>query len=223
MIHGPRGSSGREGGLFPVKEASQVLDLKAPRGAFIFWAPGRGGFDQGGPSWPFFITRIGLGVGEGWTMATAAAIRDKLIGLLEPLIERLGYELVDIEWVSVPRSGVLRIFIDQPPEKGGHIGVEDCETVSREVSALLDVEDPISGAYNLEVSSPGFDRVLRKPAHFGRFLGARVWVELKVPREGRRRYTGDLSEVDESGCIVMVDGQPVRIGFAEIGKARLVA
>jgi ribosome maturation factor RimP len=158
-----------------------------------------------------------------WTMATAAAIRDKLIGLLEPLIERLGYELVDIEWVSVPRSGVLRIFIDQPPEKGGHIGVEDCETVSREVSALLDVEDPISGAYNLEVSSPGFDRVLRKPSHFGRFVGARVWLELKVPREGRRRYTGDLSEVDESGCIVTVDGQPVRIGFAEIGKARLVA
>jgi ribosome maturation factor RimP len=88
---------------------------------------------------------------------------------------------------------------------------------------LLDVEDPISGAYNLEVSSPGFDRVLRKPAHFGRFVGARVWVELKVPREGRRRYTGDLSEVDESGFTVIVDGQPVRIGFAEIGKARVVA
>jgi ribosome maturation factor RimP len=155
-------------------------------------------------------------------MATAAAIRDKLIGLLEPLIERLGYELVDIEWVSAPRSGVLRIFIDQPAEKGGHIGVEDCETVSREVSALLDVEDPISGAYNLEVSSPGFDRVLRKPAHFERFVGARVWVELKVPRDGRRRYTGDLSGVDELGCTVTVDGQPVRIGFAEIGKARLV-
>lgn len=156
-------------------------------------------------------------------MATAAAIRDKLIGLLEPLIEQLGYELVDIEWLSMPGSGVLRVFIDQPVSHGGHIGVEDCETVSREISARLDVEDPISGAYNLEVSSPGFDRVLRKPAHFERFRGARVWIELKVPREGRRRYTGDLSEVDESGCVVTVDGQPVRIGFVEIGKARLVA
>jgi len=182
--------------------------------------PGRV-FD-GGAFVALFHSRKGRLAKDG-TMATAAAIRDKLIGLLEPLIERLGYELLDIEWVSVPLSGVLRIFIDQPVEKGGHIGVEDCETVSREVSALLDVEDPISGAYNLEVSSPGFDRVLRKPAHFGRFVGARVWVELKVPREGRRRYTGDLSEVDESGCTVMVDGQPVRIGFAEIGKARLVA
>lgn len=156
-------------------------------------------------------------------MATAAAIREKLIGLLEPLIEQLGYELVDIEWVTMPGSGVLRIFLDQPVTRGGHIGVEDCELVSREVSAQLDVEDPISGAYNLEVSSPGFDRVLRKPAHFERFKGARVWVELKVPREGRRRYTGDLSEVDETGCVLTVDGQPVRIGFAEIGKARLVA
>ncbi|MBM4192568.1 MAG: ribosome maturation factor RimP [Gammaproteobacteria bacterium] len=156
-------------------------------------------------------------------MATAAATREKLITLLGPLIERLGYELVDIEWVSMPGSSVLRIFIDQPVVRGGHIGVEDCELVSREVSAQLDVEDPISGAYNLEVSSPGFDRVLRKAAHFERFRGARVWVELKVPREGRRRYTGDISEVDETGCVLMVDGQFVRIGFAEIGKARLVA
>ena len=156
-------------------------------------------------------------------MATAAVIRDKLIGLLEPLVEQLGYELVDIEWVAAPRSGLLRIYIDQPAAHGGHIGVEDCEKVSREVSALLDVEDPISGAYHLEVSSPGFDRVLRKPAHFARFCGARVWVELKVARDGRRRYTGELVEVNDSGCILNVDEQRVTIGFAEIGKARLVA
>ena len=156
-------------------------------------------------------------------MATAAVIRDKLIGLLEPLVEQLGYELVDIEWVAAPRSGLLRIYIDQPAAHCGHIGVEDCEKVSREVSALLDVEDPISGAYHLEVSSPGFDRVLRKPAHFARFRGARVWVELKVARDGRRRYTGELVEVNDSGCILNVDEQPVTIDFAEIGKARLVA
>ncbi|MBM4233312.1 MAG: ribosome maturation factor RimP [Gammaproteobacteria bacterium] len=156
-------------------------------------------------------------------MATAAVIRDKLMGLLEPLVDQLGYELVDIEWVAAPRSGLLRIYLDQPAAFGGHIGVEDCEKVSREVSALLDVEDPISRAYQLEVSSPGFDRVLRKPAHFARFRGSRVLVELKVARDGRRRYTGKLMQVNDSGCILDVDEQAVTIGFAEIGKARLMA
>ena len=75
-------------------------------------------------------------------MTTTASVRERVIGLLEPLVEQLGYELVDVEWVSAPRSGVLRIFIDQPVSHGGHIGIEDCETVSREVSALLDVEVP---------------------------------------------------------------------------------
>jgi len=104
-------------------------------------------------------------------MATASVVREKMIALLEPLVEQLGYELVDIEWVSAPRSATLRIFLDLPAGREGHIGIEDCECVSREVSALLDVEDPVAGAYNLEVSSPGFDRVLRKPAHFERFVG----------------------------------------------------
>ena len=143
--------------------------------------------------------------------------------MLEPLVEQLGYELVDIEWASAPRSGVLRIYLDQPVGHGGHIGIEDCEKVSREVSARLDVEDPLPGAYTLEVSSPGFDRVLRKPAHFERFQGTRVWVELNVARDGRRRYTGTLSGVDEQGITLDVDGQDVSIGFNEVGKARLVA
>jgi ribosome maturation factor RimP len=143
--------------------------------------------------------------------------------MLEPLIEQLGYELVDIEWASAPRSGVLRIYLDQPAGHGGHIGIEDCEKVSREVSARLDVEDPLPGAYTLEVSSPGFDRVLRKPAHFERFVGQRVWVELQVPRDGRRRYTGTLVKVSDRGAELEVDGQTVQVVFAEIGKARLVA
>ena len=77
--------------------------------------------------------------------------------------------------------------------------------MSREVSALLDVEDPIPSAYTLEVSSPGFDRVLRTRAHFERFVGARVFVELKEPRAGRRRYTGTLLTVDEGGIALEVD------------------
>jgi ribosome maturation factor RimP len=156
-------------------------------------------------------------------MAKGSAIRDQLIGLIEPLVEQLGYELVDIEWVSAPRASVMRIFFDHPAAHGGHVGIEDCERVSREVSALLDVEDPVTTAYTLEVSSPGFDRVLRKPAHFERFAGARIWVELSLPRDGRRRYTGILQGVEAGGIELVVDEQPVRIGFTEISKARLVA
>jgi ribosome maturation factor RimP len=144
-------------------------------------------------------------------------LRERLIGLIEPLLERLGYELVELEFSAGRAHGVVRVFID----KAGGVGVGDCERVSREVSALLDVEDPIPTAYSLEVSSPGFDRVLRTPAHFERFAGARVFVELKVPRAGRRRYTGTLVSVAGQGIAVEVDGQRVEILFPEIGKARL--
>jgi ribosome maturation factor RimP len=156
-------------------------------------------------------------------MATAGAVRDRLLALLEPLVEQLGYELVDIEWASAPRSGLLRIYLDLPAGREGRIGIEDCETVSREVSALLDVEDPLPGAYTLEVSSPGFDRVLRKPAHFRRFVGERVWLELQLPRDGRRRFTGTLVRATDTGVELEVDGQPVEVAFTEIGKARLAA
>jgi ribosome maturation factor RimP len=144
-------------------------------------------------------------------------LRERLIVLIEPLLERLGYELVELEYSSGRAHGALRVFID----KAGGVGVDDCEKVSREVSALLDVEDPIPTGYTLEVSSPGFDRVLRTPAHFERFAGARVFVELQVPRSGRRRYTGTLVSVDEKGIAVEVDGQRVEMLYAEISKARL--
>jgi ribosome maturation factor RimP len=101
------------------------------------------------------------------------------------------------------------------------IGIEDCARVSREVSALLDVEDPIPSAYTLEVSSPGSDRVLRTRSHFDRFAGSRVFVELKVPRDGRKRYTGQLRSVNDTGVELEVDGQAVAVLFDEIEKARL--
>jgi len=103
----------------------------------------------------------------------------------------------------------------------GGIGIDDCERVSRAVSALLDVEDPIATAYTLEVSSPGSDRVLRLKPHFERFAGSRVHVELKVPRDGRKRYTGMLRSVSDTGVVLEVDRQAVRVPFDEIEKARL--
>jgi len=146
-------------------------------------------------------------------------LRERLIGLIEPLLERLGYELVDLEYGSARAHATLRVFIDRE----GGVGLDDCERVSREVSAQLDAADPIPVAYTLEVSSPGFDRVLRTSAHFGRFVGQRVFVELKEPRAGRRRYTGTLLAVDEAGIALEVDRERVALAFAEIGKARLAA
>jgi ribosome maturation factor RimP len=110
---------------------------------------------------------------------------------------------------------------DEQSLRESGIGIDDCERVSREVSALLDVEDPIPSSYTLEVSSPGSDRVLRTRAHFGRFAGSRVFVELKVPREGRKRYTGLLAAVSDEGVELEVDRQRVSVPFDEIEKARL--
>jgi ribosome maturation factor RimP len=152
-------------------------------------------------------------------VTVTGTLRERLIALLEPLLGRLGYELVELEFSAGRSSGAVRLFIDAP----AGVRVEDCEKVSREVSALLDVEDPIPTAYTLEVSSPGFDRVLRTPAHFERFKGSRVYVELKEPRAGRRRYTGQLLTVDEGGVALEVDQEQVTMTFAEIGKARLAS
>jgi len=147
----------------------------------------------------------------------AAGLRERLIALIEPLLSQLGYELVELEFAPTHGRGSLRIFID----KSEGVGLDDCERVSREVSALLDVEDPIPASYALEVSSPGDDRVLRKPAHFERFVGSRVHVELTAPRAGRRRYTGKLVAVEEDGVALEVDQERVQMRFDEIGKARL--
>jgi ribosome maturation factor RimP len=156
-------------------------------------------------------------------MATAAGIRERVIELTEPLLGQLGYELVDVEWTGSGRDGVLRFYIDFPGGVGGHIGIEDCARASRELSALLDVHDPVPGQYSLEVSSPGFDRVLRKPEHYGRFVGSKLRVELLQARDGRRRYTGTLTGVGPEDIELEVEGNPVRLPFAEIGKSRLVA
>lgn len=147
----------------------------------------------------------------------AAVLRDRLIALIEPLLAQLGYELIDLDYGAGRAHSTLRVFIDKPEG----IGVDDCERVSREISALLDVEDPIPSAYSLEVSSPGEDRVLRTRAHFDRFVGSRVFVELKAPRDGRRRYTGTLASVGDGGVTLEVDRQSVDVPFNEIGKARL--
>jgi ribosome maturation factor RimP len=149
----------------------------------------------------------------------SVTLRERLIALMEPVLGRLGYELVELEYQAGRASALVRLYIDRPEG----VGLDDCERVSREISAVLDVEDPIPTAYTLEVSSPGFDRVLRTRAHFARFVGSRVFLELKEPRAGRRRYTGILLSIDEAGIALAVDREKVEVPFAEIAKARLAS
>ena len=145
-------------------------------------------------------------------------MRDELIRLLQPTVEALGYELVEIEYSHSREGGLVRLYIDAPAS----IGLEDCERVSHAVSAVLDAEDLIRGHYRLEVSSPGLDRVLRTPAHFARFVGSRIKVQLTLPIEGRRRFTGMLQAAGDDGVTLDVDGSRVLLAYQQIQKARLV-
>lgn len=143
--------------------------------------------------------------------------RQALIELLEPPLGALGFELADLE-AHAGRPGVLRVFIDREPG----VTLEDCELVGRQLSALLDVEDPLPGSYVLEVSSPGLDRKLRTSEQFSRFVGRVVRIELKRARDGRRRLKGKLLAVDGQRLRVEVDGQEWDVDLAEVSVARLV-
>ena len=145
------------------------------------------------------------------------ALHDRLIAQFEPVLAERGYELIEIEFVPGAGGGTLRIYIDSPEG----IDVDDCGDVSHMVSELLDADDPFPGAYSLEVSSPGLDRVLRTPQHFAQFVGERVKVELRVARDGRKRYTGMLRGTDGVSIVMDVDNFSVSIKLAEIGRARL--
>ena len=117
----------------------------------------------------------------------------RLTQLLQPLIEDMGYEFVGLDHRSNPKDPVLVVYIDRP----GGIAVDDCERVSREVAALLDVEDPIPGHYNLEVSSPGLDRPLFTLEQFQRFSGETARVTLFAPQDGRRKFKGRILGADD--------------------------
>ena len=143
---------------------------------------------------------------------------NELQDLLEPTVGRLGYELSDLEIKVGSKGGIVRIFIDHP----NGIGIEDCEKVSHALSALLDVEDPLAGHYDLEVSSPGWNRKLTKVEHFQRFAGKTVKVEMRFPIEGRKRFRGTLVSSDDENIVVDVDGVSHSLPMATIDTARLV-
>ncbi len=148
-------------------------------------------------------------------MATATA---RLEQLIEPAISALNYELVGVEYLSQGRHSTLRIFIDH--EDG--VDVDACAEVSHQVSALLDVEDPITGEYTLEVSSPGLDRPLFKLKHYQAVVGEVISLRLRMPEDGRRKFKGPLKSVDEHQLVIEVDGQEYVLGFDNVEKANLV-
>lgn len=148
--------------------------------------------------------------------------------LLAPTVEALGVELVGVEYLPAPGGATLRLYIDVPGGEGERsVTIDDCESVSREVSAQLDVEDPISGHYTLEVSSPGVDRPLFTAGQFARFVGEEAKVTLKLPQDGRRRLQGRILKVEEETVHVQVEGpggvpQEIAFGMGNVEKARLV-
>ena len=141
----------------------------------------------------------------------------RLRNMLEPAAEAVGYELVDVEIAGRGANAVLRVYIDAP----GGITVDDCAEASRQISTVLDLEDPIAGQYALEVSSPGLDRPLVKLEHFERVVGQKVKVTMRGYHMGRRRFNGTLTGVTDQVAHVDVDGEVYDLPFDDMDRARL--
>jgi ribosome maturation factor RimP len=161
---------------------------------------------------PFFFGKISVGTDN-------AVTNEQLNELLLPLVTDLGLEFVGIEFSPSRGSSLLRVYIDAPERP---VAIEDCERVSREISALLDVNDPIEGRYTLEVSSPGIDRPLFTPEHFARFIGSEAKISVALPIEGRQRFSATIRGVEEDRILIDQDGKEVTINHANVVKAKLV-
>ncbi|WP_145960378.1 ribosome maturation factor RimP [Leminorella richardii] len=146
-----------------------------------------------------------------------ATLEQKLTELIGAPVEALGFELVGIEFIR-GRQSTLRIYIDS--ENG--ITVDDCADVSHQVSAVLDVEDPVTTAYNLEVSSPGLDRPLFTAAHYERFIGEEVSLTLRIGIQNRRRWVGTIKGVEGETIVLDVEGKDEMFALSNIAKANIV-
>lgn len=147
-----------------------------------------------------------------------AKVTEVTQALAEPIAAEQGCTVWDVEYVKEAGNWFLRVYIDKP----GGISINDCEAVSRPLSDALDEADPIEGSYTLEVSSPGADRVLRKPEHFAAFLGSEVDVKLYRARDGKKDVTGTLTDYRADGSISVSEaGQVLTFEKKEIARARL--
>jgi ribosome maturation factor RimP len=145
-------------------------------------------------------------------------VPEKLNEIVESVVTSMGYEFVGAEFHRNSKNSLLRIFIDQ--EDG--ITLDDCSSVSHQISGVLDVEDPIAGNYTLEVSSPGLDRPLFTADQFARFAGNKVKIKLLAPKAGRRKFTGTLKGIDGDEVVLTQSDGEVRMKISDIDQARLV-
>ena len=145
---------------------------------------------------------------------------ETLFQLFEPAINALGYELWGVEYIPQGKHSVLRVYLD----KDDGINIDDCEAASRQVSSILDVEDPIAGEYTLEVSSPGIERVLFRLSQYEQYLGSMVKIRLLQSFEKRRNYTGQIRSVNEQDneLGIIVGDEELTIPFELIEKSQLV-
>lgn len=165
-------------------------------------------------------------------MKSAAETASEIRSIAEPVCHANGYELVDVEYTRAQSGWVVRVYIDRSsdiPRTAATSGISfaDCERLSRELSTVLDVEDPVPHAYSLEVSSPGLDRPLRTAAHFQRFTGEVARLVLAEPLEGRKNFKGVIKGVEPPGpdatlVVLDVDGTEFRLPIDGIAHARLV-
>jgi len=151
---------------------------------------------------------------------------NQLTRLVGSVVEPMGYELVGVEYFRRGTgSAVLRVYIDRQSGDGDResgIGLDDCSAVSHQLSGVLDVEDPIAGHYDLEVSSPGLDRPLFTVEHFARFCGCRARLKLAAKIDGRRKLEGSIEGIRDETVLIAVDGETREIPLAMVDSARLV-
>ncbi len=146
-------------------------------------------------------------------------VEKQIHDLIEGAIDDLGLEVVRI-MIMGDRNKVLQIMLDRKDETA--ITIDDCSKASREISAILDVEDPLEGAYDLEVSSPGIDRPLTRLKDFARFAGHKAKIELKTKIDDRRRFSGDLKGIDGDKICIDVEGESLKLAFDDILKSKLI-
>lgn len=143
---------------------------------------------------------------------------DELHGLIEPVVTGMGFVLWGIEFVRNGKFSTLRIYIDH--EDG--INVDHCADISRQVSAVMDVEDPITTEYNLEVSSPGMDRPLFTLEQYAAYVGEWADIKLRYAFEGRRNFKGVITGIEEGDVVLTADGQDFLLPMESIDKARII-
>jgi ribosome maturation factor RimP len=138
--------------------------------------------------------------------------------LFEPVVTGMGYDLIEIEHIPNPKHGILRLYID----KDDGVTIDDCSAVSEQISALIDVEEPIRGHFNLEISSPGMDRPLTRLKDFQRFAGALVKLKTIRPLDGQRNFKGRILQANEDVLVIETDTEEISLPMNAIEKARLV-